>query len=116
MSSFNYIKAYRRRTNLTQQELAFLLGYADNSHVSRVEQGKQEPSLSDTITCELLFNLAACRLFPDVYTSISNKLLQRLDLLQQHLNGEPSTQTSVEKLAVIREIRKTIATDNKNRV
>jgi len=116
MTRFNYIKAHRRRWNFSQQELAFLLGYGNNSTVSRIEQGKQEPSIPDLIALELLFEKAACRLFPDLYSEISSKLLYRLDMFEQHLCEEPATQTNHEKLDAIRSARRSLAQDNENRI
>jgi len=113
---FNYLKAHRRRWNMNQQEIAFLLGYGNNSTVSRIEQGKQEPSIPDLITLELLFEKAACRLFPDLYTEISSKLLYRLDMFEQHLCEQPATQTNHEKLEVIRCVRRSLINDNENRI
>ncbi len=116
MTSFNFIKAHRKRDNLSQKELAYLLGFGDNSHVSRIEQGTQEPNLSDLISCEVIFNISASKLFPDVYTLISNTLLQRIDRLQQKLSEEPFTQTNHEKIEKLRAVRKTIAKDNEHRI
>ena len=116
MTSFNFIKAHRKRNNLSQKELGYLLGFGDNSHISRVEQGKLEPSLSDVISCEVLFNISASRLFPDLYTLISNNLLQKIDRLQQQLSEEPFTQTNHEKLEKLGVVRKTIAKDNEHRI
>ena len=112
MTSFNFIKLHRKRNNLSQKELAYLLGFGDNTHVSRVEQGKLEPSLSDVISCEVLFNISASRLFPDLYTLISNTLLQKIDQLQQQLSEESFTHTNHEKLEKLRAVRRAIAKDN----
>ena len=116
MSQYNYVKAHRKRWNLTQAELGVLLGYGNNSVVSRIETGRQRPSLEELIFLELLFGKAASRLFPDVYSDMTEKLLKRMSLFEEYLCEASASHDNMEKLNLIRKLRNALLAANSQRL
>jgi len=116
MSAFNYIKAHRKRWSLTQEELGFILGYGGNTQISNIERGIDDPNTREMIAFEVLFEKSNSRLFPDLYTSVSEKLLRRLAMFEDHLCEEPVTRVTVDKLNAVRKIRRSLEASNNERV
>jgi len=53
----NYLRVYRRRWHLTQEELAFLFGYEAESIVSRFESEERAITLAVAIACQTIFGV-----------------------------------------------------------
>jgi len=63
----NYLKTYRRRAGLSQDELAYLLGCADGAKVSRYERRERQPSLETLLAYQVLLGPDASELFAGLY-------------------------------------------------
>jgi len=81
---YNYIKQHRKNWGLTQKELGFLIGFNNNVRISQLERGHKNPNFPESIMFELLFEKSSSRLFPDMYHHLTNTLLCRLKLLDDH--------------------------------
>ena len=55
----NYLRKYRRRAGLTQDELAFLLGCKSGAKVSRYERFARTPNLQTALAYEVVFGAPA---------------------------------------------------------
>jgi len=86
----SYVRPLRRRSGLTQRELAFLLGGAS---VSRIERFKQVPNLVWMHACALLFGVPAAELYPHLLAEVQNALKRRTNELYDQLQGNPSKVT-----------------------
>ena len=78
-----YLRTHRRLWGLTQQELAGLMGFLSASHVSRIENGKRDPTIDTVLACEVIFGVSASAIFPCAYDAIEERVmreLHRLDL------------------------------------
>ena len=116
MTPYNYVKSYRKRWNLSQAELGFILGYGNNSAVSRIETGKQQPTLDEMIFLELLFGKGGSRLFPEIYEEHTNQLTNRLALFEENLCEAEANSETLEKLDSIRKLRNALVAANKMRI
>lgn len=103
------------KLGLKQSELGYLLGYAENSTVSRIEAGKQKPTGEERLLLELIFGLSTSRLFPEIHQELVGKLLDRLGQFEQSLCETPATRESMAKLSKLRSLRKELASACKNR-
>jgi len=74
----SYVRHRRRSLDVTQQELATLLGRVCRSHLSKLERGKRLPSLGVAIACEVLFGEQIDQLFPDLYRQIAEEVIGQL--------------------------------------
>ena len=79
----NLMRVLRRRMGLTQREIAFLLGYESESHVSRLESGSRTPRLPELLVIELVFGAAAAAMFPHVHRAVTDIVRGRLERLRR---------------------------------
>lgn len=62
-----YLRTYRKRSGLSQKEVATLIAAISSTTVSRHEAGNRALSLADAFTYEALFGVPASALFPGEY-------------------------------------------------
>jgi transcriptional regulator with XRE-family HTH domain len=98
-----YLRTLRRRSGLTQRELAFLLGLKGGSAVSRMEGLKRVPTLIWTRACVLIFGTRALELFPSLFAEVREAVRSRANELYMELQGNPS-KTTRAKLNFLEEV------------
>ena len=83
----NYLKTYRRRSLLSQTDVAFLLGGVSGENVSRHENRMRHPSLDTALAYEVIFQATSRDLFAGRLQAIearvrlrAGKLVERLDI------------------------------------
>ena len=76
-SFLNLLRAHRKRTALSQKEIAFLLGTHSGSKVSRYEKMTREPELKAALAYEAIFNCPISQLFPGLYEKIEAAVKKR---------------------------------------
>lgn len=59
----NYIRTFRRRLNLTQRQLAWLVGSRSHTLISRLERGRQLPSLRVALSLEVVLGVSIRELY-----------------------------------------------------
>lgn len=104
------LKPHRKRSGLTQKEVAFLLGGKKHSTISRYEAGERHPDLRTALAFSLLFDQKIDELFPSVRDEAHREVGARAKRLSQEIGQRPDgAQKSykLEKLAQMqREDRK----------
>jgi transcriptional regulator with XRE-family HTH domain len=80
-----YLKAYRKRSSLTQREVAFLLGWKEGDHFSRYEKRRVRPSLRVALGCAVIFRVSVKELFPGVCDPIAGEVAARIERLRAEL-------------------------------
>ncbi len=83
----NYLRTHRKRTGLTQDELALLLGCKSGTKVSRYERLTREPNLETAFACQAIFGVPAHELFPGLYQNVEQIIKKRAELLKEKLGG-----------------------------
>jgi len=81
----NYIRRYRKRACLTQEEVGFILGLKSGAGLSRHERFKQTPDLQTLLAYEMLFRTPVRNLFDGTHRDVERKLLRRIRLLIRKL-------------------------------
>ena len=99
----NYLRFHRRKSALTQKELAFLLGYENHSAVSRSESAEQKIDLGPAFAYQLLFDVELSDLFPALYKQVQQGLVPRVHALQARIKASKSSQITAAKLKLLRE-------------
>lgn len=97
----NYLSTNRKSQNLSQEEVAFLLGVngaSKGSKVSRVESLNREPRLRDVLAYELIYGKPARELFAGVYEQVEQEIAQRAKVLT-HRTAQDSSAKRQEVLA-----------------
>lgn len=84
----NYLRHHRRRTGLTQDELAFLLGCREGSKVSRYEHFSRQPNLITALACEAVFKTPTRELFAGLYQKAEKRVRRRAKLLQHRRQNQ----------------------------
>ncbi len=81
----NYLKTYRKRAGISQQEMDYLLGTHGGTRTSRYERFKRTPSLETALTCEAIFHTPVRELFAGVYARAERRTILRARLLRKRL-------------------------------
>jgi transcriptional regulator with XRE-family HTH domain len=85
----SHVRTYRKRSGLTQLELANLLGQTSTGRVSRHERGITIPSLPAALGYEAIFGVPILELFPAIHETVGASVEARLAALKSAL-GEKS--------------------------
>lgn len=101
--TISYLKTHRRRSGLTQQEVAFLLGYESSQVISRYEGLNRTPSLRATIAYLVIFDLSVDMLLPGAYREVERATVDRLLKLIKRINEQPSSTVSDWKADFLRQ-------------
>ena len=99
----SYLRVHRRRWHLTQEELAFLLGYADQSIIARLEQDERAVTLGVAYTCELLFGVEPREVFPMLFEKIKTSAVERIYDLHGQLLQSSSAPKTLAKLELLQQ-------------
>jgi DNA-binding XRE family transcriptional regulator len=87
----NLLRTYRKRTELSIEDIAFLLSMPDSSTLSRCERGCRRPNLEIMITYHIIFQVSIEKLFENEVRNAKQKIASNIDplintLLEQDLN------------------------------
>jgi transcriptional regulator with XRE-family HTH domain len=93
-----YLRTFRRRSGLTQAELAFLLGAEDGAQVSRYERPSRSPNLRTALGLQAVFGVSADRLVPGIYAEVDRSVIRRVRLLSRQLERHSDSARSKRKL------------------
>jgi DNA-binding XRE family transcriptional regulator len=83
--SHNHLRRYRKRGALTQAEIAFLLGAACGTKVSRHERASRPPSLQTALTYQAIFGVPVHELFPRDYSDAVAAVQSRAEALSRRV-------------------------------
>ena len=96
MSKHNYyLRGFRKRTDITQSDIGFIMNLPDYSKISRWEQGETKPTMEILFVYHFLFDVPLNVLFERQINGIHDYLVSRIGLLIQKLKqGEPDEKVS----------------------
>ena len=97
----NYLRTYRKHSNLSQDEVAFLLGCHSGTKVSRYERSNRRPSLETLFAYEMMFGAPARELFAGVYQQVEKRFSNRAQLLTRKLSRATPTPMATRKLQIL---------------
>ena len=81
----NYLRTYRKRSGLTQREVAFLVGCRNGAQVSRYEKRRRLPPLRTALACEAAFGVPVSVLFAGLREVAGQVVGERLAALKSKL-------------------------------
>lgn len=87
----NYLRSYRKRSGLTQREVALLLGWKNGAQLSRYEKRHRLPPLRTALACEAIYKIPVAELFAGVHHSVNRQILIRINTLVADLREKPDT-------------------------
>jgi transcriptional regulator with XRE-family HTH domain len=84
----NYLRMHRKRSGLTQRDVAFLLGCENGAQVSRYEKRKRVPPLQTALACEAVFGVPVSELFAGLNDATHKRIGKRLLGLRSKLQAQ----------------------------
>lgn len=96
----NFLRIYRKRSPLTQADIAFLMKLSDYSNISRYEKGQRSASIEFLLTYHFLFATSIESFFEPQSEITRSGLLERIEPLIKHLKSEsnPNNDTRIKFL------------------
>ena|SRR5690348_11260412 len=77
----NYLRTYRRKSGLTQREVAFLLGTKAAAQLSRYEQWHRVPPLRTALALEAIFKIPVGEIFGGLRDAVCEDTAKRITAL-----------------------------------
>jgi transcriptional regulator with XRE-family HTH domain len=100
----NYIRVYRKRLGLSQNEVAFLLGWHNASQPSRYEHFSRMPMVRTALALSVILQVSVRELFSGEYQEVENSVRRQAQRLEARLTTESPNQPTARKLAALRAI------------
>jgi DNA-binding XRE family transcriptional regulator len=72
------LRTHRKKSGLTQKELARVLGYKHGGPMCRHERGGDVPPLVTALAYEAIFRVPVAELFPGIYQTVEQTIETRL--------------------------------------
>lgn len=82
----SYLRTYRKKSGLSQRDLAEVLGLISEWRISEHERSITIPRLLTAISYEIVFNVPLSELFPGIYGAIRENIECRLGELEARLH------------------------------
>lgn len=95
----SYLRTHRRKSGLTQHELARILGYAHGGPISRHELAADAPSFLAGLSYEAVFRISVSEMFPGIYEEIEKTIESRLAEFERDLTGRSATGADAKAIA-----------------
>lgn len=101
----NYLRAYRKRAGLSQDDVAFLLGYKSGAQVSRYERGARKPTLENALTFEAILSVPVRELFAGRYEKVARAVSRRAAKLVERLKAPETGAVRAGRLRTVAALR-----------
>jgi DNA-binding XRE family transcriptional regulator len=95
--SFNYVRTFRRRYALAEEDLAFLIDQRSQSAIAQFESGDRVPTLAQALALQVLFRAPPHRVFPGLYEDVEDGVMRRASELVDRLEGETDTRSTAKR-------------------
>jgi transcriptional regulator with XRE-family HTH domain len=100
----NHLRANRKSSALSQDEVAFLLGNQNGAQVCRYEQFERVPSLETALAFEAMFKKSVSELFPGLYQKIEQEVAVRAKTLVEKTGRRKGNQRIARKRNVLSDL------------
>ena len=104
MSPPNFLRIYRKRSPLTQADIAFLLKLPDYSNISRWEKGQRAPGIEMMLVYHYLFDTSIESFFEPQSKTILTELLEGIGQLISEIKKEEATPKNTYRIKFLEEI------------
>jgi transcriptional regulator with XRE-family HTH domain len=81
----NYLRSHRRKSGLSQRELAHIVGFLSGIPVSRQERSVTIPTLLIALGYEAVFRVPVSELFPGLYRTVEASIEEQLESMENEL-------------------------------
>jgi transcriptional regulator with XRE-family HTH domain len=98
----NYLRTTRKRTALSQEEVAFLLGNHGGAKLCRHERFACQPKLETILAFEAIYHKPASELFAGLYQEIQRGIVARAKILAHKIECEkPNRHAALRRQTLI---------------
>jgi transcriptional regulator with XRE-family HTH domain len=97
----NYLRSHRKKTGLSQKEVAYLIGVCTGSRVSRYERFVSHPQLETVLAFEMVFGTQAQFLFGGMYSKVEAEVSERARILSARVKRAKPTGIIALKAATL---------------
>jgi DNA-binding XRE family transcriptional regulator len=84
----NYLRMHRRKSGLSQRELARLVGYKDQWQISRHERSDTVPSLMAALSYQAVFRVPVSQIFNGMHFTAVHVVEENIRALERSLSGD----------------------------
>lgn len=96
-----YLLTYRKRTGLSQHEVAFLLGIESGTTVSKHETGARTPHLDAALSYAIILGPSAEELFAGRHRELQRRIQGRAAKLMRRLKSRIASPANSQKLGAV---------------
>jgi DNA-binding XRE family transcriptional regulator len=96
-----YLRALRKRSALSQDDIAFLLGTFTGSRVSRHETGACAPPIEVALAYEVIFGAGIAEIYEDEVLEIAMHIAKRARTLHESLGHRLNDPLRTEKRSAL---------------
>lgn len=104
MSYSNFLRLYRKRSSLTQADIAYLMGMPGYSNISRCENGQRAASIELLLVYHHLFEASIETFYRQHSETTAKKILPRLIQLTEGLKGEKKTPKNLSRIRFLERV------------
>src|SRR5205823_13084943 len=100
-----YLHTLRKRSGLTQRELAFLLCIAPDA-LCKLEQLERIPSAWVVIGADIIFDASPVAVFPSYYEKVETKVMHQAALLYERLGNKQDMESHDKRRHLLKMIER----------
>jgi len=97
----HYLRMYRKRSQLTQSDIAFIMGLPEYTNISHWEKGRRTPNTEMILLYHLLFDVPVETLFNGQKDILSESVVERIESLITNLNQMESSPKIARRIAFL---------------
>lgn len=106
----NLLRTYRKKTELSIENISYLLSMQDSSILSRCERGCRKPSLEIIFTYHILFQVSIEKLFETEMRNTLRKIAENIDPLIKTLTEQDLTRKVEARILFLQSLKALINT------
>ena len=107
----NYLRTFRKRSGLSQAEVAYLLGCEYGTNISRYECNSRLPNLKTVLALEIIYQIESKHLFEGFYHDTAYQVKKRAARLEQRLRKQKRDPSTLHKLRCIENLLNALSED-----
>lgn len=96
-STFNYVRTFRQRSALSEEELAYLINQMSHTAVSYFETGDRVPTLEGVLALQVIFGIGPRDMFPGYYERVEDGVMRRAAQLLARLEGKTDQRSEAKR-------------------
>lgn len=82
----NYLRSHRKKSGLSQSELAHIVGYDTQAPISEHERSVTIPALLIALSYEIVFRVPISEMFPGLYGAVEERIEEQLTKMEDELH------------------------------